>query len=92
MTYWLQISSVDHDICLKEYLVKRQLKVMHNRVEIDINNSHFTTLCDGMALKHVSGVQVRIMTRKYNNANLSYDFLLCSNRIDYETKKLVHEL
>lgn len=75
MTHWIQFPWNYEESEFQEYLKEREITVFNKSRQV-ITSVHY--LESGMALKHKSGLIVRVMTRFKNYENCSTDYLLCS--------------
>ena len=71
---------------LLEYLKEKELRIFHKNQPV--KEEDVDRLMPGMALKHKSGVMVRVMNRFTNYENLSNDFLLAAVNIRREDLEL----
>jgi len=89
MTVYLEFDWNGHTEDLKDYLKRKELTIIHKGNVVNVDDDNFTSLRDGMALKHKSGVIMRIMGgRKPNYENLSHDYVLASKNIKDDDRKL----
>lgn len=85
MTVYLEFGWNSHDDDLKDYLMKNELTIIHKGNVVNVDDENFSSLRDGMALRHKSGVVMRVMGgRRPNYENLSHDYVLASKSIKQE--------
>jgi hypothetical protein len=88
MTVYLEFAWSGYNDDLKDYLKRKELTVIKNGKTINVDDD-FRSLEDGMALRHKSGVVMRVMGNRFSNyENLSNDHVLASKSTKDEHRKL----
>lgn len=89
MTVYLEFGWNSHDDDLKDYLVRKELTIIHKGNVVNVDDENFTSMRDGMALRHKSGVVMRVMGgRRSNYENMSNDYVLASKSMKDEHRLL----
>ena len=72
--------------------MRKDLTIIHKGNVVNVDDENFSSLRDGMALRHKSGVVMRVMGgRSTNYENLSHDYVLASKSIKEEQVKLFYK-